>query len=264
MVSERFKAFFSKKKKGEEEDISHELRDILENLEEARSEQLVMASIPKEKKDTENVPITPEEDELETVEEKLEERKNLERKEGETKDIKTAEKREILAEVVVEEHINGKGKKEEKREVVMQKEDSKTSEKQEIAKEIEYSYHRSISNLFEVFKTEFLEYLVNKSMVDRKTRELLFNSLEKLEKKDLIEIIRIMYRILDEKIGVSEEVKERISETSEEKEKKTVESLEEKEKQKEKASEGQVAAPREEGEKKEEEFDLSSLLREFR
>ncbi len=162
MVSEKFRSIFSKKKKESEEDeLVQELHDVFQDLEEARAEQLVMSSIAKEKKEESNVPVSVEED-------------------RETVEVEQEDKKSEQSVVSVQEI---------QKEVKLEKEEDITSSMS------------SVTSLFEIFKTEFLEYIVDKSFRDQKTRDLLFKTLDKLSRDDLIEIVKILYRIVDSKLS---------------------------------------------------------------
>ncbi len=242
MVTDKFRSIFSKKKdkeKDSDEKIVQELHDILEGLEEARAEQLIATSMVKERKEEGESPITVEE-EKETVE--VEETTTKERTEKKEEEEKTR-KEETVAIVT----------------------DSKTAKEVKVDKQaLTTTYTMStISTLFEAFKSEFLEYVINKSLTDQRTRELLFKALEKLDKRDLVEIVRIIYKILDEKLGTGLKVPEvtvtqttsptptiSASASSTSPQQATVEQRTE-------------AKPATGGKEKEEEVDLSSLLGEL-
>ncbi|NPB00995.1 MAG: hypothetical protein GXO10_06435 [Crenarchaeota archaeon] len=241
MVADKFRSIFSKKKeKNSDEKIVQELHDILEGLEEARAEQLLATSMVKEKKEEGEAPVSVEE-EKEVVDLAREEEKKKEEKEKRTR-------KEETAPAVT---------------------DSKTAKEVKVDKQaLTTTYIMStISTLFEAFKSEFLEYVINKSLTDQRTRDLLFKSLEKLDKRDLIEIVRIIYKIVDERLGTGLKVPEvsisqatpvisssssSISQPSSQETGRTM------------PKEAQEATPPAEGGKeKEEEVDLSSLLGEL-
>ncbi|NPB01123.1 MAG: hypothetical protein GXO10_07085 [Crenarchaeota archaeon] len=193
MVADKFRSIFSKKKdkeKDSDEKLVQELHDILEGLEDARAEQLILSSMAKERKEEGESPVSVEE-EKEAVEiaEELKPSEKPEKREEKRKIEKTRPTAPPLPQAPVS---------------------SKSAREVKVDKQaLTTSYIMStISVLFEAFKSEFLEYVINKSLTDQKTRELLFKSLEKLDKRDLIEIIRIVYKIVDEKLGTGLRVPE--------------------------------------------------------
>ncbi len=174
MVTERFRSLFSRQKKerseSEGDKLVQELHDVFQGLEEARAEQLVLSSTPKEEKKEEPAPVS------------VEEEKEMVSIEESSSEIKSKETNVIKSQTESSEKLEAK------------------TDKPIMSDTLDMG---SVSNLFEVFKTEFLEYLVDKSVRDQKTRDLLFKALSKLEKEDLIEIIKIMYKIIDSKLSES-------------------------------------------------------------
>jgi len=243
MVTDKFRSIFSKKKdkeKDSDEKIVQELHDILEGLEEARAEQLIATSMVKERKEEGESPITVEE-------------------EKETVEVEEAARREKIEEKKREEVPR-------REETVAAVTDSKTAKEVKVDKQaLTTSYTMStISTLFEAFKSEFLEYVINKSLTDQRTRELLFKALEKLDKRDLVEIVRIIYKILDEKLGTGLKVPEvTVTQTTTPTPSISATARSTPPQQSTSVEQRTEAKPATGGKEKEEEVDLSSLLGEL-